>query len=104
MVNVRKTPKGTLEQRPLWTPLALLLGARAFFMWEYINLADSPGWVKKVTAGCGGFFSVVGSWGIVGWIYGVLGMGRFMRRAGNENEKNGCRVLGGIWAAVFGIS
>lgn len=29
-------------------------------MWEYINLADSPGWVKKVTAGCGGFFSVVG--------------------------------------------
>jgi len=40
----------------------------------------------------------------VGWIYGVWGMGRFMRRAGNENEKNGCRVLGGIWAAVFGIS
>ena len=73
-------------------------------MWEYINLADSPGWVKKVTAGCGGFFSVVGSWGIVGWIYGVLGMGRFMRSAGNENEKHGCRVLGGIWAAVFGIS
>ena len=65
-------------------------------------MADSPGWVKKVTAGCGGFFSVVGSWGIVGWIYGVWGMGRFMRRAGNENEKYGCRVLGGIWAAVFG--
>lgn len=43
-------------------------------MWKVINLADSPGWVKKVTAGCGGFFSVVGSWGIVGWIYGVSGM------------------------------
>lgn len=41
-------------------------------MWKIVNLADSPGWVKKVTAGCGGFFSVVGSWGIVGWIYGVL--------------------------------
>lgn len=63
-------------------------------MWKYINLADSPGWVKKVTADCGGFFSVVGSWGIVGWIYGAWGMGRFMRRAGNENEK---KRLPGTW-------
>ena len=57
-------------------------------------MADLPGWVKKVTADCGGFFSVVGSWGIVGWMYGAWGMGRFMRRAGNENEK---KRLPGTW-------
>ena len=73
-------------------------------MWKVINLIDSPGWVKKVTACSRWLFFGTGCWGIVGWIYGVWGMGRFMRRAGNENEKNGCRVLGGIWAAVFGIS
>jgi len=73
-------------------------------VWKVINLADSPGWVKKVTAFSRWLFFGTGCWGIVGWIYGVWGMGRFMRRAGNENEKNGCRVLGGIWAAVFGIS
>lgn len=49
-------------------------------MWEYIDLADSPGWVKKVTAGCGGFFSVVGSWGTVGWIYGVFGYGEIYEK------------------------
>ena len=53
-------------------------------MWKVINLADLPGWVKKVTADCGDFFSVLGRWGIVGWIYGVLGMERFMRRGGNK--------------------
>ena len=50
MINGRKIPKGTLEQRPLWTPLALFLGAQGFFVWKVINLANSPGWVKKVTA------------------------------------------------------
>ena len=50
MINGTKTPKGTLEQRPLWTPLALFLGAQGFFVWKVINLANSPDWVKKVTA------------------------------------------------------
>ena len=50
MDKCRKIPKGTLEQRPLWTPLALFLGAQGFFMGKVVNLADSPGWVKKVTA------------------------------------------------------
>ena len=65
---------GTLEQRPLWTPLALFLGAQGFFVWKVINLADSPGWVKKVTACSRWLFFGTGCWGIVGWIYGVLGM------------------------------
>lgn len=74
MINGRKTPKGTLEQRPLWTPLALFLGAQGFFMWKVINLADLPGWVKKVTAFSRWLFLGTGCWAIVGWIYGVSGM------------------------------
>lgn len=43
-------------------------------MWKVINLADSPGWVKKVTAYSRWLFFGTGCWGIVGWIYGVSGM------------------------------
>ena len=43
-------------------------------MWEVINLADSSGWVKKVTACSRWLFFGTGCWGIVGWIYGVSGM------------------------------
>ena len=74
MINGRKIPKGTLEQRPLWTPLALFLGAQGFFVWKVINLANSPGWIKKVTAFSRWLFFGIGCWAIVGWIYGVSGM------------------------------
>ena len=43
-------------------------------MWKVINLADSPDWVKKVTAFSRWLFFGTGCWGIVGWIYGVSGM------------------------------
>lgn len=39
-------------------------------MWKVINLADSPDWVKKVTAFSRWLFFGTGCWGIVGWIYG----------------------------------
>lgn len=42
-------------------------------MWKVINLADLPGWVKKVTAFSRWLFFGTGCWGIVGWIYGVFG-------------------------------
>ena len=35
---------------PSGHPLRFFFRSASFFMWEYINLADSPGWVKKVTA------------------------------------------------------
>ena len=39
---------GTLEQRPLWTPLAHFFGsARIFFMGKVVNLTDLLGWVEK---------------------------------------------------------
>ena len=63
MDKCRKIPKGTLEQRPLWTPLALFLGAQGFFMGKVVNLADSPGWVKKVTAGSRWLFFGTGEMG-----------------------------------------
>ena len=67
MINGRKIPEGTLEQRPLWTPLALFLGAQVFFMGKVVNLADLLGWVKKVTAFWRWLFFGSGEFG--GWGY-----------------------------------
>ena len=35
---------------PSGHPLRFFFRSASFFMWEVINLADSPGWGKKVTA------------------------------------------------------
>lgn len=59
---------------PSGHPLRFFFRSASFFMWEVINLADSPGWVKKVTACSRWLFFGTGCWGIVGWIYGVSGM------------------------------
>lgn len=59
---------------PSGHPLRFFFRSAIFFMWEVINLADSPGWVKKVTACSRWLFFGTGCWGIVGWIYGVSGM------------------------------
>ena len=69
---------GTLEQRPLWTPLALFLRARGFFIWKVINLADSPGWVKKVTACSRWLFFGIGWLGDCGMDLRCFGYGGFI--------------------------
>jgi len=63
-----------LSSVPFGHPLRFFFRSASFFMWKVINLADSPGWVKKVTAYSRWLFFGTGCWGIVGWIYGVSGM------------------------------
>ena len=43
---------------PFGHPLRFFRSA-SFFLWKVINLADSPGWVKKSPRVRGGFFSVL---------------------------------------------
>ena len=64
MVNGRKTPEGTLEQRPLWTPLALFLGAQGFLCGKLLTWRIRQVGSKKSPRVRGGFFSVLGVGGL----------------------------------------
>ena len=64
---VRKPQRGRLSSVPSGHPLRFFWGAQGFFMGKVVNLADSPGWVKKVTAFWRWLF--FGSGELEGWGY-----------------------------------
>ena len=59
MINGRKIPKGTLEQRPLWTPLTLFLEAQGFLCGKLLTWLIRQVGSKKSPRVRGGFFSVL---------------------------------------------
>ena len=63
---VRKPQRGRLSSVPSGHPLRFFWGAQGFFMGKVVNLADSPGWVKKVTAFWRWLFFGIGELEIVG--------------------------------------